>query len=48
MSSLEGQGIPSSRIGTMVSKEKGMTLIKNGRKLSLPVFHQDELSKILG
>ena len=48
MSSLKKQGIPSSCIGTMVSKEKGMTLIKNGRKLSLPVFHQDELSKIFG
>jgi hydrogenase maturation factor len=46
--SLERQGIPSSHIGRMVSKESGMTLIKGGRKLSLPVYHQDELSKIFG
>jgi hydrogenase expression/formation protein HypE len=48
MSSLKREGIPSSHIGRMVSKQKGMTLIKEGRKLALPVYHQDELSKILG
>jgi hydrogenase expression/formation protein HypE len=47
-SSLRREGIPSSDIGRMVSKEKGMTLIKESRKLALPVYHQDELSKIFG
>jgi hydrogenase expression/formation protein HypE len=46
--SLERQGIPCSHIGRMLSKESGMTLIKGGAKLSLPVYHQDELSKIFG
>ena len=32
----------------LASKEEGMTLIKEGRKLALPVYHQDELSKIFG
>jgi hydrogenase expression/formation protein HypE len=48
ISSLRKEGIPSSDIGRMVSKEKGMTLIKDSRKLALPVYHQDELSKIFG
>ena len=48
MSSLRREGIPASDIGRMISKEKGMTLIKGGRKLALPVYHQDELSKIFG
>jgi len=41
-------GIPATRIGRMVSKTKGMTLIKASRKCALPVFHQDELSRIFG
>ncbi len=48
MSSFKKQGIPSFRIGSMVSREKGMTLIKDGIKRSLPVYPQDELSKIFG
>jgi hydrogenase expression/formation protein HypE len=47
-SALKREGIPSSHIGRMVSKNRGMTLIKDGRKLALPVYHQDELSKIFG
>lgn len=48
MSSLTREGIPSSRIGRMVSREKGRALIKDGKKIVLPVYHQDELSRILG
>lgn len=48
MSSLKREGIPCSQIGRMVSRNRGMTLIKDGRKLALPVYHQDELSKIFG
>jgi hydrogenase maturation factor len=46
--SLAEQGIPSSHVGRMVSKERGMILIKDGKKLTLPVYHQDELSRIFG
>ncbi|MBN2569593.1 MAG: AIR synthase family protein [Deltaproteobacteria bacterium] len=42
------EGIPAARIGVMVSLEKGRTLIKGVKALPLPVYHQDELSKILG
>jgi hydrogenase expression/formation protein HypE len=41
-------GIPAIRIGRMVPKKKGMKLIKASRKIDLPVFHQDELSRIFG
>jgi hydrogenase expression/formation protein HypE len=41
-------GIPATRIGRMVPKGKGMSLIKASKKINLPVFHQDELSKIFG
>jgi hypothetical protein len=34
--------------GREKEKQKGMTLIKDGRKLALPVYHQDELSKFFG
>jgi len=41
-------GVPAVRIGRMVPKKNGMKLLKASRKLDLPVFHQDELSKIFG
>jgi len=41
-------GVPATRIGRMVQKRKGMRLIKGSRKLELPVFHQDELSRTFG
>jgi hydrogenase maturation factor len=41
-------GIPATRIGRMIPKKKGMILIKASRRCALPVFHQDELSKIFG
>ncbi len=41
-------GVPATRIGRMVAKKKGLKLIKASRKLDLPVFRQDELSKIFG
>jgi hydrogenase expression/formation protein HypE len=45
---LRAEGINAVRIGTLVHKEKGMKLIKDSRSMSLPVYHQDELSRILG
>lgn len=41
-------GVQANRIGRMVPKKKGMKLLKASGKLDLPVFHQDELSKIFG
>jgi hydrogenase expression/formation protein HypE len=40
--------IPAIRIGRMVPKKYGMKLIKASRKIDLPVFRQDELSRIFG
>jgi hydrogenase maturation factor len=48
MASLKREGILSSHIGRVISKNRGMTLIKAGRRFPLPVYHQDELSKIFG
>jgi len=45
---LGAEGIPAARIGVMVAKEEGKRLIKQGKTLPLPVYHQDELSKIFG
>jgi hydrogenase expression/formation protein HypE len=41
-------GIPATRIGRMVPKKNGMKLIKASRKIELPVFRQDELSRMFG
>jgi hydrogenase maturation factor len=41
-------GISARRIGRMVHRKKGMKLIKASGKCPLPVFHQDELSRIFG
>jgi hydrogenase maturation factor len=48
ISKLLKANIPATRIGRMVSKNKGMKLMKASKKMNLPVFHQDELSKIFG
>lgn len=41
-------GVPATRIGRMVSKNNGVKLMKGSKKMDLPVFHQDELSRIFG
>ena len=48
ISRLSAVGITAARIGVMVPREEGMRLIKNGENLPLPVYHQDEISKIFG
>ena len=45
---LSVEGITATRIGVMMPKEEGMRLIRNGENLPLPVYHQDEISKIFG
>ena len=41
-------GVQATRIGRMVQKRKGMKMMEASRKMDLPVFPQDELSKIFG
>ncbi len=48
ISRLSAVGVTATRIGVMIPREKGMRLIKNGENLPLPVYHQDEISKIFG
>lgn len=45
---LETEGIPAARIGVMTPREEGRKLIKAGKSGPLPVYHQDELSRIFG
>jgi hydrogenase maturation factor len=48
ISRLAKAGIPARAIGRMVPEQGGMKVINASRKTNLPVFHQDELSKIFG
>jgi hydrogenase maturation factor len=41
-------GISATRIGRMVNKKSGLKLVEASGKRTLPVFHQDELSKAFG
>jgi len=45
---LSSAGIPASLIGKMGKRQGGLKLIKDGDTLPLPVFHQDELSRLFG
>jgi len=45
---LNDVGIAGARIGVMVDRTKGMTLVKGGESRPLPIYHQDELSRIFG
>lgn len=44
---LASAGIPASKIGTLVSPDRGMILDTGDGLQPLPVYHQDELSRIL-
>ena len=48
ISRLSAVGITAARVGVMMPREEGLRLIKNGENLPLPVYHQDEISKIFG
>lgn len=48
ISKLSAVGITAARIGVMMPQEEGLRLKRNGENLPLPVYHQDELSKIFG
>jgi hydrogenase expression/formation protein HypE len=45
---LASANLPATRIGKMVERREGVKLLKEGEVLPLPVFHQDELSKLFG
>ena len=48
LEALASANIPATRIGKIVERHEGLKLTKKGEILPLPVFHQDELSKIFG
>lgn len=48
LEALASANIPATRIGKIVERHEGLRLTKKGEILPLPVFHQDELSKIFG
>jgi hydrogenase expression/formation protein HypE len=48
IAALQAERINAARIATLVEKEKGMKLIKDSKCVPLPVYYQDELSKIFG
>jgi hydrogenase expression/formation protein HypE len=48
IAALRAERINAVRIATLVEKEKGMTLFKDSKCMPLPVYYQDELSKIFG
>ncbi len=48
LASLEAEGIRAARIGSLVSEDRGMLIQREGKIRPLPIYHQDELSKIFG
>jgi hydrogenase maturation factor len=48
ISKLSAVGIKAARIGVMMPQEEGLRLKRNGENMPLPVYHQDEISKIFG
>jgi hydrogenase expression/formation protein HypE len=48
IAALQAERINAVHIATLVEKEKGMKLIKDSKCVPLPVYYQDELSKIFG
>jgi hydrogenase maturation factor len=45
---LRAAGIPCARIGEVVSRDQGITLIDGNRRVTMPVFSQDEVARVLG
>ena len=48
LDTLNGNGIPAAKIGTLVSKENGQKIRKHNKVRDLPVFERDEVTKIFG
>jgi hydrogenase maturation factor len=47
LEALQNSGIPAAKIGTILPKEHGLKIKKNGEIFDLPVFDRDEITKIL-
>ncbi|MGD2127101.1 MAG: AIR synthase family protein [Desulfobacteraceae bacterium] len=48
LDALAKESIAATRIGVLVDQEQGMKLLKGSESMPLPVYHQDELSRIFG
>lgn len=48
MEALASANIPAARIGKIVERTEGLKLMRKGEILPLPIFHQDELSRLFG
>jgi len=48
LDTLASANIAATEIGNMVKRQEGLKLIREGKILPLPVFLQDELSKVFG
>jgi hydrogenase maturation factor len=48
LSELRGAGIPATRIGVMEPKEAGLKMEIGNKSVPLPLYTQDEISKIFG
>jgi len=48
MDRLHTDGIKATRIGKFKAREDGIHMIKQNQILPLPIYHQDELSKVFG
>jgi hydrogenase maturation factor len=45
---LQAEGINAARIGRFTDPDEGIYMIKNGSRVPLPHYNQDEISKIFG
>jgi hypothetical protein len=45
---LHNAGIPAFTVGETASADEGRWLKRGEKRIPLPVFHQDDLSKIFG
>jgi len=48
LEALDSANIQATRIGKMMERDEGLKLMQKGTEIPLPVFHQDELSKLFG
>ncbi|MFH1943399.1 MAG: AIR synthase family protein [bacterium] len=47
ISALSEEGIPCTRVGSVVSAEEGLSIVRGGKKMPLRPFARDELARIL-
>jgi len=44
---LKRAGIPASIIGRVTTRRQGIKIVENGKKYPLPLFEQDEITRVL-